>query len=210
MEMALKLVQKDFKHLTYSLKGVLISWCCICICLPLANLGTALVMPALGAYLIYYSMMSYEERNKGQNLIGALPINRSTICFGKYLEVFLYIIGGIICSQIGLKLKSFMDPVELSVVESSTLMLSVGLIYMGVILPISVRFGVRARYILIITYGGMIGAVTALDLSENIKIMKWLQSIASGMNGVSILFIGISLWIISYFISLRFFKHKNF
>lgn len=72
MRMTMKLVKKDFMHLGYSLKSLILSWLVLCTLLPLVNLGVALAMPALGAYLAFYSMMSYEEKNKGSLLTSAL------------------------------------------------------------------------------------------------------------------------------------------
>lgn len=211
MEMTMQLVKKDFIHLTHSLRSLLMSWSVICIFLPLVNLGIALAMPALGAYLIFFSMMSYEEKNKGNLLTSTLPVRRESMCMAQYIETFIYIVVGIIFSHIGLGLKGLVDPVKLSLLVSVSWMFSIGLIYVSIILPCVFYFGtIKTKTVLVITYGAVFGGLTALNIGANQKAVLTLQNMSSGVSGFMMLAIAILIWITSYFISLRIFKNKDF
>nr|WP_302596920.1 ABC-2 transporter permease [uncultured Cellulosilyticum sp.] len=211
MRMTMKLVKKDFMHLGYSLKSLILSWLVLCTLLPLVNLGVALAMPALGAYLAFYSMMSYEEKNKGSLLTSALPVTREAMCNAQYVEIFIYIIAGIICSSIGLGIKRLIDNVDLSVLASISVMFSFGIIYVSIILPCVFYFGTaKSRYILMITYGVTFGGATAFNMAEKSNLTLYLQRIGSGINGSIILLIALLIGVISYFISLKIFQNKDF
>lgn len=211
MEMTMKLVKKDFIHLGCSLKNLLVMWVVLCTCLPVANLGFAIVMPALGAYITLNSMRSYEERNKGDFLTGALPVTRTQMCQAQYIEVLLYIIGGMILSTIGLGIKMLESDVQIAIWPAMSLMGIIGLIYTGIILPIILYFGVaKAKYVLMITY--IIVFVGAFNM--NAVAPEILNGVIEKVNGSIIgtisFLIAIIIWAVSYSISLVIFQNKDF
>lgn len=211
MEMTMKLVRKDFMHLGYSLKSLLIGWLVLCTFLPLINLGVALAMPALGAYLSFYSLMSYEEKNKGNLLTSALPVSRKSMCQAQYIETFIYIIGGMICSTIGLRLKGLVDMVDLSLAISVGFMFGIALTYTAIILPCVFHFGTaKSRYILAATYGGAFGLATSLNMAGDSGLLQGIKNIGSGISGILLIGMAVLLWGISYFISLKIFANKDF
>ncbi len=211
MEMTMKLVKKDILHLGYSLKSIWMMWVTLCTCLPLANFGFAVVMPALGAYITFNSMRAYEERNKGDLLTGALPVTRVAICSAYYIEVLLYIIGGSILSAISLGLRILMNDMQMAIAPFIGIMIIVGLVYTSVIVPVLFYFGTaKARYVLLLTYIIVfMGASNAAKMDTH-YVSSIIEKLNSGIGGILIFLIAIVMWIISYFISLNIFKNKDY
>lgn len=211
MGMTMKLVKKDFIHLGCSLKNLLVMWVILCTCLPVANLGFAIVMPALGAYITFNSMRSYEERNKGDFLTGALPVTRTEMCRAQYIEMLLYIIGGIILSTVGLGIRTLAYKGQIAMWPTISMMGIVALMYTSIILPIILYFGVaKAKYVLMIAYMIIfIGAFNVNTIAPEV-FNEMIEKTSSGVKGMMIFLGAIIMWVISYCISLGVFQNKDF
>lgn len=204
-----QLIKKDLIHLSCSLKSVLVSWILICLCLPLANVGIAITMPAFGAYMLFYSMKGYEERSKGHLLTAALPVKREEICKVQYLEALIFLVMSMPFSIIGLIMQRVMKGAEILLTPMIFVaMFGIGLMYMSVIIPCVAYLGTtKSRYAVIILYGCVVG-LAATPATQNLLI-RFGQN---GRYSNIICFIGIIclMWLLSYEISLGIFKNKDF
>jgi len=213
--MVVEMVKKDLLYLGTSLKTTIILMCIISLCLPMANISYACVMPALVCYIGFYSLMAYEERNKMHIFNISLPVDRKDICLSKYVEVLLYIIVSGVLALLGVKYAqvtsiSSVHEIQINTVELITVMLSLGMVYSAVMLPAIFYFGtIKARYVLMLIYVFIFVGANSI---KNDAIEKVLTKIMVVFNGSLVLMfvIAAAVFIASYIISNRIWDKKEF
>lgn len=217
MGMSMQLVKKDMVYLITSLKSVIIMGIVLALCLPFANIGFGIAMPALCTYLVVYSIMAYEERSKVMLLNISLPVTRKALCRAKYIEAFLFIIINTVLATVGTWVNylvgeasysgSFIELIEPLVVT----MLVLGGIYIGVILPLIFHFGTtKAKLILMVTYIIIFVGASNIGKIDMSSVFGNMEVLLGSFGQIILILIAVGALIISYSISLRIFEKKDF
>lgn len=166
-------------------------------------------------YILVVTSAAYDDKNKADIMLNSLPVKRSDIVFAKYLSVFIYAAIGIIAyilASAGAKV--LMLPVR---VYSVTLETFVGGLFAIILLnsiyfPVFFKFGyMKSRivnFILFFVFFFGVQAVAEFKFTRNIMLM--LDSLPDFEIASIIMGIGVVILIISYALSLWFYKNREF
>ena len=214
--MVFQLVKKDLTYLVTSLKTTLATIIIFSLCLPLIGIGFGIVIPALVCYIGFYSILAYEERNKTNLLNIALPVSRRDICMSKYIEVILMIIVTCILALLSIVLSGFTS-VENSMFLQTyfkviiPLMIGIALIYSAIMLPCVFYFGtIKSRYVLLGIYLVIFILGNSIANADVGKMIQWIQDYFGKNYNIIGMVLAVIGFIVSYFISLRVWEHKEF
>lgn len=168
-------------------------------------------------YFAIYGAMAYEERSRGEVLMATLPISRKELCLSKYILGMIYNVLGvlisIICVSIGEKIMPGSDErmmIISNIVEFGMMMISIGMIYIAIILPILLNFGTeKSRYIMLLLYIGIFALSGAFGgILEEVGAVDAFQGMIGTATGM--LLVGILLYILSISISTKILMNKEF
>ncbi|WOO38049.1 ABC-2 transporter permease [Anaerocolumna sp. AGMB13020] len=179
----------------------------------LASAGT----DSFGAFTVLFismlpmTLMGIDEKHKWENLAVTMPYRKSDFVISKYLIVVVMLFFTSLfyaCARIVMQLagKHFEEMFSISYI---TLMLSIGLLYPALLLPLMFRLGVeKARlWFLVITaaLGGGIGAffvnksTVSFDILYNIMNKPW-----------AILIMDVLIFLLSAALSVRLYEKREF
>lgn len=170
-----------------------------------------------GFSVIFMSMlpitvMGFDERSKWDHYAVTMPYSRKDIVLSKYIfsatSAFTAIIVYIIASIVKLYVEK-QTPDFRSLINQSILMLSAGLFFSTVNLPVMFKFGVdkgRMWFILltVIIAGGISSLLTFIN-TDSIQIESFVQRITP----VLLTFISLGLLSLSALISIKIFERKE-
>lgn len=213
--MVMQLVKKDFIYLTTSLKSTCVMLLIFAFLMPLANVGTGCVMPALVCYIGFYNLLAYEERNKMNLLNLSLPVQRRDICLAKYIQVVIFMIIGSMLSIMGILMTQTMSTASMFWTDKiGTLflaMFSIALVYSAIMLPCMFYFGtIKSRYVSLITYIIIFVASSNIDIKMIEHIVQIIKGIGNGGANIIATLVAMLLFVISYTISVRIWEAKEF
>lgn len=169
---------------------------------PLVSANFIFMGSMIIPYFAIYGAMAYEERSRGEVLVATLPVSRREICLSKYILGMLYTILGVVISVSCLFLgELFLPPqaVRTLVISNiggfSVMMIVIGMIYIGIMLPIVLKFGTeKSRYIMLLLYMGIFAVSGAMGgILEEIGKVEMGAGIGIGMGLVGILLYGLSI-----------------
>ncbi|HHV71831.1 MAG TPA: ABC-2 transporter permease [Clostridia bacterium] len=174
------------------------------------------VMVAI-SYMLILSGCAYENKNNSDLMLNSLPIPRSRIVAAKYLSIFVFLGWGMIIYLIVVKLFSMIKlPIEISPLSLEDL---IGAIFAvsflnSIYLPIFFKFGyIKSRIInvfifLLIFFGFSNGVKFFIDNQNNLSLFS--KQATNFQLALGIIIAALVFFLISYFISLKFYKNREF
>lgn len=206
-----------FKNMKYSWVMSLILIAVFCIFIPNLSFVTVIIAP----YFLIYGIMAHEELNHSDALNYTLPVSRKDICISRYLLGLVYaVMTALIVSLIlsaGLIIEESYNSLfnELGGMNIFCLLVGAALIYTAVIIPIIYKFGcIKMRIVMLFIYV-LCFSVSGVAMSILQEVMPELSKgyeimgIQGGASGISIVLLGIVVYIISYYISVKILKKKE-
>jgi ABC-2 type transport system permease protein len=194
--------------------------------------GIAVISSSIIAvtYILVLSACAYDDKNKSDVLWNSLPVGKSVIVLSRYLSVYVFLAIGILLymaaytlvSVTGILLNNYPLTIE-SIIAAITAVTLLNSIYFPVffkigyvksrmvnfILFFSAFFGVSqlAAFITRNIASGMNGSENGKFIESAIKFIAGLSDVQIALGIVVIMLIIVS---ISYSISLRFYKNREF
>lgn len=217
MNKVVLLVRKDLIYLFTSLKKLIFMSVIFSVVMPMGNVMFAFAIPVMMGYLLTYGIFAYEEKNKMHLLNASLPVNRKEICLCKYLTAFICIGASILMTilgasiSIGMQIANGWQGSLDFMVRIIGLLFTTALIYHAAILPLIIYFGtIKVKYIIFMLYVGafvVIGSIGGQGLN---RTQLFLEERLTYTSSLLLLMAGTMLYIISYFISIGLYYHKEF
>ncbi len=176
----------------------------------------------IGYTLIMY-ITAYDDKNNSDILLNSLPVSKFTIVLSRYLSIFIFsLIGAVSMIVAGAVLKSIgiidlVRPMKLEdYIGALTALCTIGFIY----LPIYYKIGyVKAKMFNLLLFAAIGFGIPMLinTLLSNVPKPLWIDESVRFIISQSDLIIGIALLvfifllgIVSCFISLMFYKRREF
>jgi len=188
------------------------------------GLGEAMFSAGVVAftYMLVMTSCAYEDKNKADVMLNSLPLKKSTIVLAKYISVLVYFILGTVAYTI---LMSIVGNMGFSIrIYPLTLesfcggLVGVSLLS-GVYLPIFFKVGyIKSKIFNFILFFGFFTGFSVLvnilndyqDSALSKSIADFLQNTGDGVIAAIILVIAFIFLSVSYFISLKFYKNREF
>ena len=209
------LLYKEF----YTLKRYIRSYSVVFVVFLLASISMkspvylqSMLAMCLG--MLVLTGMSYDKAYGWDRMVQTLPVKRESIVLSKYVtSVLLNVFSLVFSTVVGMIISTFVpmgeDALSQMLFMAATLM-SILMLGYAVIFPIIYKFGVeRARIVMAAVF--IIPVLLIMNLLEDVstELLGWIEEnvVVSG-----ILFFGLSLlcYIVSYFISVKIYKSKEF
>lgn len=217
MNTTVLLIRKELMYLFRNLKSTWITTLVMLFIFVVVYPTGILTAGIIGPYMLVYGVMAYEEQSHSDVLNYMLPVSYKEVCKSKYLIGLIYlfiiaVVGGSILT-IGRRLVPGHYGAFKELGLWSILVISAGgaLLYTAFIIPMIYKFGcIKMRTVMVLIYGGIFGISISvanilkevpLDISDHLK---------SSLVGGGILIVGVVAYIISYLISLKILKNKEY
>lgn len=184
----------------------------------LGSAGLTVGMIAI-TYQLVLGASTLEEKVNGDIILLSLPIKKSSIVLSKYLSIYVfaaYAILGFYLIHLAVKLSQV--PLDMPFTSSAILgSLAAITLYFSICLPIIFKYGyLKSKMIILIVFFGTVfgGSFLVSTMLENERFnpaQKWLELTNNGWEWMLLLGIPLLLLLgISYFVSLTFYKKREF
>ena len=169
--------------------------------------------------MILITTFNYDEFNKWDSFCNSLPLSRKEIVKSKYIlfnaTSLIVLILGIIASLI---IPNFIENITFESIFASIIGVAFGIcLVISLLIPFYYKFGSqKGRIMLFLTIAILallIGAITSLDIFNNIELMNIINSLNSlslGMFTILLIIITVIIMTISYYISIKIYSNKEF
>ncbi|MCQ4636262.1 ABC-2 transporter permease [Anaerovorax odorimutans] len=173
----------------------------------------AFVLSVLGVtYILVLGSGDIEQKNDCNIILVSLPIKRSTIVLSKYLSIVIFAILAVVVDLVVQRvIMIFGLPVEAQTIPSEIIVLSLvgAAIYCSVVLPLTYKFNVMTANV-----AG--GALLLLLLGSSDFLLERIPVFLSDSNisdfqiALAVISFAVVIMLISYLISLKLFKDREF
>ena len=173
------------------------------------------------AYMLVFGASALDDKNNSDKILISLPIRKNTIVLSKYLSIFVFITYTVIGFFI-IHIIANLLPVSIEVPFTKltvAIAFASGMIYFAITLPLIFKFGfLKSRMPSLVLLLLIVFSASPIlkSLSEAPKY-EWGQKIINILSGMTPAQTGIAIFIpllillaISYFISLEFYKKREF
>ena len=169
--------------------------------------------------MILITTFNYDEFNKWDSYCNSLPLSRKEIVKSKYIlfnaTSLIALILGILASFI---IPSFIENTTFESLFASIIGVAFGIcLVISLLIPFYYKFGSsKGRIMLflcIVILALLIGAITSLDIFNNKELMNIINSLNNlnlGMFTLLLIILTVIIMFISYYISVRIYKNKEF
>ena len=169
--------------------------------------------------MILITTFNYDEFNKWDSYCNSLPLSRKEIVKSKYIlfnaTSLIALILGILASFI---IPSFIENTTFESLFASIIGVAFGIcLVISLLIPFYYKFGSsKGRIMLflcIVLLALLIGAITSLDIFNNKELMNIINSLNNlslGMFTLLLIILTVIIMSISYYISVRIYKNKEF
>ena len=169
--------------------------------------------------MILITTFNYDEFNKWDSYCNSLPLSRKEIVKSKYIlfnaTSLIALILGILASFI---IPSFIENTTFESLFASIIGVAFGIcLVISLLIPFYYKFGSsKGRIMLflcIVILALLIGAITSLDIFNNKELMNIINSLNNlslGMFTLLLIILTVIIMSISYYISVRIYKNKEF
>jgi ABC-2 type transport system permease protein len=169
-------------------------------------------------YIMAQTACAYDEKNKTDILLVSLPIKRYKIVLSRYISVFVFALIGFFEYSIlylitnGLNLPLTVKPVTLAGFAGTVFALS--LIH-GLYFPLFFRLGyVKTKFFNMLIFFFIFAAIgSASYIIKNTVNALFVEKILGGpelLLGIGAIFVSLAMLSISYCLSVRFYKKRDF
>jgi len=188
------------------------------------NMGEAKFAAGIVAftYMLVMTSCAYEDKNKADVMLNCLPLKKSTVVLAKYISVFLYFVLGTaaylifqyIIGSMGFSIEIY--PLTLQSFVGGLVAVS---LLSGIYLPVFFKVGYMKTKILnfILFFGFFFGISFLIDILKDYQgsallknITEFLQNKSDAVIAAVILALVFIFLSISYYISLKFYKNREF
>ena len=169
--------------------------------------------------MILITTFNYDEFNKWDSYCNSLPLSRKEIVKSKYIlfnaTSLIVLILGILASFI---IPNFIENTTFESLFASIIGVAFGIcLVISLLIPFYYKFGSsKGRIMLflcIVILALLIGAITSLDIFNNKELMNIINSLNNlslGMFTLLLIILTVIIMSISYYISVRIYKNKEF
>lgn len=217
MKATLLLIRKEWLYLSRNLKSLWITTCVLLLIFVMIYPTGILTAGIIGPYMLVYGVMAYEEQSHSEMLNGMLPVSYREICRSKYVLGLVYMILITIAGTSILILGRSLGANRYDIFEvldwGSVLMILGGgaLLYTAFIIPMIYKFGcIKMKIVMALIYGGVFGlSISVANVLEEVQVdfnYVWNESFLE----TSLLIIGLVAYGVSYLISLRILRNKEY
>lgn len=214
------LIIKDLCVIKNQMKSLLLVLA-LFIFLLIANKDVTFVLFLIPFYMIMIliTTFSYDEFNKWECYCNSLPLSRKEIVKAKYIlfnaSSLILIMLGILASFI---IPNFIENITFESIFASIIGVAFGIcLVISLLIPFYYKFGSqKGRIMLFLTIAILallIGAITSLDIFNNIELMNLinnLNNLSLGMFALLLIIVTVILMTISYYISIKIYSNKEF
>lgn len=214
------LIIKDLCVIKNQMKSLLLVLA-LFIFLSIANKDVTFVLFLIPFYMIMIliTTFSYDEFNKWECYCNSLPLSRKEIVKAKYIlfnaSSLILIMLGILASFI---IPNFIENITFESIFASVIGVAFGIcLVISLLIPFYYKFGSqKGRIMLFLTIAILallIGAITSLDIFNNIELMNLinnLNNLSLGMFALLLIIVTVILMTISYYISIKIYSNKEF
>ncbi|KNF08668.1 ABC-2 family transporter protein [Gottschalkia purinilytica] len=187
---------------------------------------TAAVM--MLSYVFLANSCTYDDKNKAHFMLNSLPVKRSKIVLSKYVSMLLFFFLSILMYlsiyhlvkliSLPMSLNLNLSSINIEGLLGTFFALS---LFAGIYLPIFFKFGdTKSRTISIVLYLVVFfGFALVVQSLNSIKQLSFFQNIYEAIKpftkndmiiGTSIALISILILTLSYFVSIKFYKNREF
>lgn len=169
--------------------------------------------------MILITTFNYDEFNKWDSYCNSLPLSRKEIVKSKYIlfnaTSLIVLILGIIASLI---IPNFIENITFESIFASIIGVAFGIcLVISLLIPFYYKFGSQKGRIMlflcIVILALLIGAITSLDIFNNIELMNLinnLNNLSLGMFALLLIIVTVIIMTISYYISIKIYSNKEF
>ena len=169
--------------------------------------------------MILITTFNYDEFNKWDSFCNSLPLSRKEIVKSKYIlfnaTSLIVLILGIIASLI---IPNFIENITFESIFASIIGVAFGIcLVISLLIPFYYKFGANKGRIMlflcIVILALLIGAITSLDIFNNIELMNLinnLNNLSLGMFALLLIIVTVIIMTISYYISIKIYSNKEF
>ena len=169
--------------------------------------------------MILITTFNYDEFNKWDSFCNSLPLSRKEIVKSKYIlfnaTSLIVLILGIIASLI---IPIFIENITFESIFASIIGVAFGIcLVISLLIPFYYKFGSQKGRIMlflcIVILALLIGAITSLDIFNNIELMNLinnLNNLSLGMFALLLIIVTVIIMTISYYISIKIYSNKEF
>lgn len=214
------LIIKDLCVIKNQMKSLLLVLA-LFIFLSIANKDATFVLFLIPFYMIMIliTTFSYDEFNKWECYCNSLPLSRKEIVKAKYIlfnaSSLILIMLGILASFI---IPNFIENITFESIFASIIGVAFGIcLVISLLIPFYYKFGSqKGRIMLFLTIAILallIGAITSLDIFNNIELMNLinnLNNLSLGMFALLLIIVTVIIMNISYYISIKIYSNKEF
>lgn len=182
--------------------------------------GSYIVTITMAVYIVLVGSIQNDEKNRVDDLLGILPLRRSTVILGKFLlsnaiwiaGILIYVVCGLI-NQLFFKQFILIEVPGIWCIAGAFLSTS----FLNILaIPLSYKFGsnrgrLLATLITVMIFSGVLAGGVAAGMSEKLFASAVISGILSHHGVVIALMIGLGLLLqaIGYFITLRIYLKKE-
>ena len=206
MDLIFKLMQRELRYTWAVMKAQLFICLVFTIVFPLFSPPFSLFVIIVMPYMMTYGLSAFEEKSHTHTLVATLPVSSDQICLSKYLLNVFYLLIAIMGTFIMLFLGAItLPPDEIRIallaqpLQSISIILTIGLIYIAFIIPFLLKFGAeKGRFLMMAIY------ILGFALSGSIPSMigtNMLNRLLSSMTPLFCLLIALIVFYLSYLIS---------
>ena len=214
------LIIKDLCVIKNQMKSLLLVLA-LFIFLSIANKDVTFVLFLIPFYMIMIliTTFSYDEFNKWECYCNSLPLSRKEIVKAKYIlfnaSSLILIMLGILASFI---IPNFIENITFESIFASVIGVAFGIcLVISLLIPFYYKFGSQKGgimlFLTIAILALLIGAITSLDIFNNIELMNLinnLNNLSLGMFALLLIIVTVILMTISYYISIKIYSNKEF
>ena len=169
--------------------------------------------------MILITTFNYDEFNKWDSYCNSLPLSRKEIVKSKYIlfnaTSLIVLIIGVLASFI---IPNFIENTTFESLFASIIGVAFGIcLVISLLIPFYYKFGENKGRIMlflcIVILALIIGMITSLDIFNNIELMnliKSLNNLSLGMITLILIVVTLIIMSISYYISVKIYKNKEF
>lgn len=172
----------------------------------------------VSTYMLALGACAYEDKNKSDIMINSLPIKRSTIVLAKYLSVFIFFAIAIVSYMVSasiinvLKLPVKVFPITLEGFIGALFAVS---LISSIYFPVFFKMGyIKSRIVNFIMFFAVFAGINILVQNRESVFMQWVFNLLSSQSdniiAVSIAAFAALIIILSYAISVIFYKNREF
>jgi ABC-2 type transport system permease protein len=183
--------------------------------------GTAAYFASMLAlcYLLIQTPCAHDDKNRADYLFNSLPVSRGAIVTAKYLSVLFYVAIAIVEYMIVyvlVKVTSLPFTLVMINLEGIVGVLAVAALFAAVFYPIFFKFGyMKTRYINVAIFAAFfgMGSILLASLKDNTMFQSLSASLDSQpawLVGCGIVGIILGIVLVSYLLSLQFYKRREF